>query len=175
MICYDVLRLSKIQCTHTSSAFPPDLIGTLDTNTTIQDITLEGNQIDLGILDEINAILDQRRQPMPSRASSPNLEATVRSVTKNDPNLVEVRLDGMKLAQSHEAEELIDALATNTVVTKISLDNTGIDDSLIAALSLSLVDNRSVTEISLRNNQITSEGCEYVSILCVFCFLIVFL
>ena len=67
------------------------------------------------------------------------------------------------LTHSSETEALIDALASNTVVTKLSFDNTDMDDSLVAALSLALVDNQTITNLSLRNNQITSEGCEYVS------------
>jgi hypothetical protein len=86
----------------------------------------------------------------------------VERVKANDSHLTEVNLDETDLAQSPDAEPLVDALAGNSVVTSLSFNNTGFDDSLIAALSLALVDNESITHISLKGNNITSEGCEYL-------------
>ena len=141
------------------------LIGTLDTNKTLVEINLEGNMIEHSVLEEINAILDERKGSTASvdtRGSS-NLEAIIDRLTADDPNLVEIKLDGTNLAHSSETEDLIDALASNTYVRKVSLSNTGIDDTLMATLSLALVDNQTITHLSLRRNQIGSEGCEYVS------------
>ena len=147
-----------------STPFASDLIGTLEENKTLEEIYLRGNHIDDSVLEEIDAILNERQgSTRVESSSSSELGATVRSLAANDPNLVELMLDGIDLGHSSEAEALIDALASNTVVTKLSFDNTDMDDSLVAALSLALVDNQTITNLSLRNNQITSEGCEYVS------------
>lgn len=57
---------------------------------------------------------------------------------------------------------MFDALSSNMFVTKVSLGSTGIDDASVAALSLALVDNQAISDLSLRDNRITSEGCEYL-------------
>ena len=146
-------------------AAPSDLIGTLESNKTLVEINLSGNHIDADIVEEINAILDERRGGSIGTQSvgSSNLGATVRRLASNDPNLVELKLDGIDLTQSPETDTLFDALASNTYVTSLSFDNTDMDDTMVAALSLALVDNVTITHVSLRDNQITSEGCEYVS------------
>lgn len=141
-----------------------DLIGTLDTNKTIKEISLEGNiQIDLSILQEINDILAARKQMKSGARSSVILDNLVRSVTRNDPDLVELKLDGVQILDTPEIDELIDALSTNCVVRSISFNGTGMDDTTVAALSLSLAENKTITHVSLKDNRITSEGCEYVS------------
>jgi len=99
----------------------------------------------------------------PSSARTNRLAASIRSLRANDPSLVELNLSGMDLVgQISETETLIDALAANTTFTKVLFDDTGFDDTLVATLSLALVDNDSIVHLSLRDNQITSEGCEYL-------------
>ena len=117
-------------------------------------------------MSEVDAIVSQRLPQGASHSSSENemsLSHVLQRVKSNDPTLTEIILDNKNLATTNETEDLFDALAGNTVVKKISLCNTGIDDSLAAALSLALVDNTSINEIFLGDNHITSEGCEYVS------------
>jgi len=139
------------------------LIGTLDTNNTIKEMSLEGNiQIDLSMLQEINDILAARKQMKSGVGSSVILDNLVRSVTSNDPNLVELKLDGVQLVNTPELEDLIDALSTNIVVKSVSFNGTGMDDTMVAALSLSLAENKAITHVSLQDNRITSEGCEYL-------------
>ncbi len=130
----------------------------------IKEISLEGNiQIDLSILQEINDILAARKQVKSRAGPSVILDNLVLSVTRNDPDLVELKLDGVQLLNIPEAEELIDALSTNFVVKSVSFNGTGMDDTMVAALSLSLAENKTITHVSLKDNRITSEGCEYVS------------
>ena len=149
------------------------LIGTLDTNKALQEIDLSGNMIDQSIMEEIDEVLGQRRgggsfrrqassKSSPHQQSrSPGVGGTIQRLAANDPDLTEVNLNGVELAE--DAESLFDATASNKWVTSLNLDNTELDDTMVAALSLALVDNTNITHISLRDNQITSEGCEYVS------------
>lgn len=139
------------------------LIGTLDTNKTLVEIDLTGNMIDHDILEEINEILSARRR-VPSRMRTRNsskLSEIFQSIKSRDPNLTELNLDGIDIANSPEQEELIQAFSSS-IIRKISMNDTGMDDMIIAALSLALVDNTTITHISLQDNGITSEGCEYL-------------
>jgi len=116
-------------------------------------------------MDELDAIVSQRQAQVDERLPDENempLSLVLRSIKSNDPTLTEVLLDNRELAAMHEIEELFDALARNSIVKKVSLCNNGIDDSLAAALSLALVDNTCINEIFLSDNEITSEGCEYL-------------
>lgn len=140
------------------------LLGTLDSNTTIAYIDLSDNQIDDHLMDEIDAITSSRQsRSVPVPMDAEDMSLLIQRIKSDDPNLIEVKLDGINLVNSSETEDLIDALASNTCVTKLSLNNTGIDDTLMATLSLALVDNGAITHLSMRSNQIGSEGCEYVS------------
>lgn len=146
-----------------------DLLGALDTNTTLEAIDLSGNMVDPEILADIREVLSERCGSSRSRGLSPNssvssnLAATVRRIAANDPNLVEVDLYGCDLVHDPDTEALLDRLSSNTHVRKLCVDNTMVDDSFVAALSLALVDNLTITHLSMRDNRITSEGCEYVS------------
>lgn len=142
-----------------------DLIGLLDTNTTLQNINLDGNDIENGILREIDSILKRRKGKISSstsQASQSPLAGAVQCLQTNDPSLVELCLDGMDLTDCPETEAVIDALVGNFVVKRLSFNNTCFDDSLVASLSLSLIENSTITHIMLRDNHITNEGCEYL-------------
>jgi hypothetical protein len=143
------------------------LRGLLETNTTIRSIDLDGNDIDDSIMKDLDDILKKRQvRSSSSMASSLGTESPlagiVQSLRENDPNLVELCLDNLDLTDCPEAEAMIDALAGNTTVLKLSLVNTCFDDSLAAPLSLSLVENNTLTHILLRDNLITDEGCDYL-------------
>ena len=143
-----------------------DLRGLLETNTTIRSIDLDGNDIDDSIMKDLDDILKKRQvRSSSSMASSLGTESPlagiVQSLRENDPNLVELCLDNLDLTDCPEAEAMIDALAGNTTVMKLSLVNTCFDDSLAAPLSLSLVENNTLTHILLRDNLMTDEGCDY--------------
>lgn len=147
--------------------FSSDLIGTLDTNKTLVEINLSrNNMIDHSILEEINEILEERADPtmraIPTSSGNLSLASVLHRLRENDPSLTELKLSGTDLSQTPETDDLVDALAFNTSVTTLTLDNTSTDDTLAASLSLALADNQSITSISLRDNQITSEGAEYL-------------
>ena len=185
MCCATVTFFVCLSCPHSDSSFfvELDLIGILDSNTTLEEINLYGNMIDSGALEEINALLNKRRkskstkeknhlydrQSQTGRSSSDDelevesLSYIVERIKSNDPTLTQLLLDNRQLGCSHETENLFDALSTNTYVNKISLRNNEIDDSLVATLSLALADNTAISEVFLSDNVITSEGCEYVS------------
>ena len=140
------------------------LIGALDTNQTIREIDLRGNSIDHEILDELDEILKERRGDDPSLVPSIvslDLNRIMAGLATNDDDLIEVKLDGVDM-EAAELEALVEALGSNTSVMSLSLNNTKFDDTLMAALSLSLVDNTKLENLSLRNNDITSEGIEYL-------------
>lgn len=145
-----------------------DLIGLLDTNTTIMSIDLSNNDIGDSVLREIDDILVARRQ-IPSSSSvasslvaESQLAGIVERLKSNDRSMTELCLDNIDLTNCPETEDMIDALIGNNAVTKLSLVNTCFDDGLAASLSLSLVDNTTITHIILRNNHMTDEGCDYL-------------
>ena len=184
MCCATITFFVFLSCPHSDSSFfvELDLIGILDSNTTLEEINLSGNMIDSGVLEEIYALLNKGRkskskeknhpydrQSKAGRSSSDDgsddesLSSIVERINSNDPSLTQLLLDNRHLGCSHETENLFDALSKNTYVNKISLRNNEIDDRLIAALSLALADNTAISHVFLSDNVITSEGCEYVS------------
>ena len=184
MCCATITFFVFLSCPHSDSSFfvELDLIGILDSNTTLEEINLSGNMIGSGVLEEIYAQFNKGRkskskeknhpydrQSKAGRSSSDDgsddesLSSIVERINSNDPSLTQLLLDNRHLGCSHETENLFDALSKNTYVNKISLRNNEIDDRLIAALSLALADNTAISHVFLSDNVITSEGCEYVS------------
>ncbi|KAL7551352.1 hypothetical protein ACHAWF_014543 [Thalassiosira exigua] len=127
-------------------------------------VLLESN----GTLTDINDIAatlaerQGRSSILTDSVVSDNLEDTLERMVANDLNLTEVWLNGFDLSQTFETDAIFEALTSNTYVTSILLNATEMDDTLVAALSLALVDNSTVTRLSLRDNNIGSVGCEYV-------------
>jgi hypothetical protein len=167
------------------------LLDILDSNTTLEEINLFGNLVNISLLNEINALLNKRRRKSFHRdsdsESNSSWQRLGRFVTKvssrtqekaidkmsiseiaerilaNDPTLTQLVLDNRQLGDSaSETEELFEALSANTYIKKVSLRNNAIDDSLVAALSLALADNIVISHVLLSGNLITSDGCEYV-------------
>ena len=112
---------------------------------------------------EIDEVVDEVEGAQGSSTAELGLKATISNLAANDRNLIELKLDGIDLVGNSDTDAMFDALATNTVVTRLLFDNTYADDTLVEALSLALITNQTVTHVSLRDNEITSEGCEYVS------------
>ena len=166
------------------------MLDILDSNTTLEEINLFGNLVDISLLNEINALLNKRRRKSfhgdSDSESNSSWQRLGRFVTKvsrsaqekavdksiseiaerilaNDPTLTQLVLDNRQLgASASETEELFEALSNNTYIKKVSLRNNAIDDSLAAALSLALADNIVISHVLLSGNLITSDGCEYV-------------
>lgn len=167
------------------------MLDILDSNTTLEEINLFGNLVNISLLNEINALLNKRRRKSfhgdsdsESNSSWQRLGRFVQKVSRssqekaidkmsiseiaqrilaNDPTLTQLVLDNRQLgASASETEELFEALSNNTYIKKVSLRNNAIDDSLAAALSLALADNIVISHVLLRGNLITSDGCEYV-------------
>ena len=141
------------------------MIGLLDTNATIQSIDLGGNDIDDVLLKHINDTLKKRKASSASLASQATegpLEGLVDTLNSNDSRFTVLCLDDVDLTHCQETEAVIDALAINNTVQKLSLINTAFDDTFAASLSLSLVENKTITHILLSDNLITNEGCDYL-------------
>lgn len=156
------------------------LLGTLDSNSTLSHVDLRENPVEDHLLAEIEAITVPRQSQAGQdrgNASGGSLLDVIRRVRSNDPQLRELELDNRPSSDLREMEAIVNALAANTSVSFLSMCNSNVDDSLIAALSLVLAENTSVEEILLSDNQITSEGCEYVSGDCLdpFSFLTIFM
>lgn len=171
------------------------MLDILDSNTTLEEINLFGNLVNISLLNEINALLNKRRRKSfhgdsDSSKSNSSWQRLGRFVTKvsrsaqekaidktsiseiaerilaNDPTLTQLVLDNRQLgASASETEELFEALSNNTYIKKVSLRNNAIDDSLVAALSLALAENIVISHVLLSGNLITSDGCEYVRLL----------
>ena len=86
----------------------------------------------------------------------------VECIASDSSDVTELTLNGINLVESTQTEALIDALASNTHVEQVNMDGCEMDDTLVSVLSLALVENKNITSISLRDNNITSEGCEYL-------------
>jgi Ran GTPase-activating protein (RanGAP) involved in mRNA processing and transport len=143
------------------------LIGTLESNDVLREVDLEGNAIDDDLIDDVYEILDQRPQlSIAASAQASNGEVSLGEIVDrlfaDDPELVELSLDNMDLAESPEFDALVDALTTNEMVSKLSLNATNLDDANVESLTTALADNKTLTYISLRDNQITDEGCESI-------------
>lgn len=139
------------------------LLGTLDSNKTLAYLDLSGNPIDPYLLNEIDSIVSSRQsRSKVRRGGEEPLDIVLQRLIRNDPSLTELLLDSKQLSNLPDTEPIFDALANNSCVTKLSLRNNGIDDGLVASLSLALVDNTSITHIWLNDNAITSGGCEYL-------------
>jgi len=126
------------------------LFGIFETNKTLMDINLFGNNVDPDLLEEFNTMMLERR---------PSL---VECIASDSSDVTDLTLNGINLVESTQTEALIDALASNTHVEQVNMDGCEMDDTLVSVLSLALVENKSITSISLRDNNITSEGCEYL-------------
>lgn len=140
------------------------LIGTLNANETLREIKLSGNQIDNVITEEIHAMLNERQGAASSLMSSEmSLPVLLQRVIGNDQTLTQLELDNRPDdMKSQEIEAIIKALAENNFVTKLSLCNNDLDDNFVADLSMALVYDNTITHVFLRDNRITSEGCEYL-------------
>ena len=160
-----VINLVDSDSMTTHQFFFLDLIGLLDTNATIQSIDLGGNDIDDVLLKHINDTLKKRKASSASLASQATegpLEGLVDTLNSNDSRFTVLCLDDVDLTHCQETEAVIDALAINNTVEKLSLINTAFDDTFAASLSLSLVENKTITHILLSDNLITDEGCDYL-------------
>jgi hypothetical protein len=87
----------------------------------------------------------------------------VNRAATNDPTLRIIALDNKKsIGHNDDGEQLWSALVNNQFVECLSLRNSNVDDGQISALSIALMDNRSISRLWLENNVITSEGAEYL-------------
>ena len=86
-----------------------------------------------------------------------SIQSLIDSVSKNDPNLVEVDLDGKDLTREDETA-LFKALAQNDCVTTLSLRKNKIANEGAEELANALKDNSTLTHIYLEENMITSNG-----------------
>jgi hypothetical protein len=58
---------------------------------------------------------------------------------------------------------IIEGLSHTKFVTEVSLCNNDLDGTFVASPSMPLVYDQTITHVLLSENQITSDGCEYVS------------
>lgn len=112
------------------------LLRTLDGNPMMEGTGLERNQCNANVL-EYRPNLEGTQRPQSSVIhDSSGLGTTIGSLTANNRDLTELRLLGLDLARSSQAEDLFDALALDLVITTLLLDNTCVDATLVAHLSL---------------------------------------
>lgn len=87
----------------------------------------------------------------------------VRRAADNDHAMKIISLDNKKtIGHNDDGERLWSALATNQFVECLSLRNSNLNDAQVSALSVALMDNRIISRIWLENNDISSEGAEYL-------------
>jgi len=137
----------------------------LDSNTTIVSLDLSGNLVDEHIMDEIESLLSERKSQVRSSpvGDEMSLSVLLQRVIGNDPTLTQLELDNRPDdMMSHEIGAIIEGLAQNNFVTKLSLCNNDLGDSFVADLSMALVYDQTLTHVYLSGNKITSEGCEYL-------------
>eukprot|EP00985_Skeletonema_marinoi_P018951 scaffold10716_cov91-Skeletonema_marinoi.AAC.5 len=98
------------------------------------------------------------------------LEQLLYQIEQNDPSLRELILDGITtppLSSSPQQQQppplsfkhlevLIEAIGPNTSIKKCSLQHSQITNEIASMLALALVDNTTMTSLSLRGNDLTS-------------------
>ena len=122
--------------------------------------------VDEDLMEAIDAIVSQREPQLGNSSTSNEMSLSVllQRVIGNDRTLTQLELDNRPHdMMSHEIGAIIEGLSHNNFVTEISLCNNDLDDTFVASLSMALVYDETITHVLLSDNQITSDGCEYVS------------
>ncbi|KAL3776203.1 hypothetical protein HJC23_011070 [Cyclotella cryptica] len=87
---------------------------------------------------------------------------TLESISKNDPNLVNVVLNGFAINEAKLAT-LAMALLSNQHVKSLYLHNVGINAKGANLLAFMLRSNKTLKHLSLNDNKIGSEGCAAIA------------
>ena len=122
--------------------------------------------VDEDLMEAIDAIVSQWEPQLGNSSTSNEMSLSVllQRVIGNDRTLTQLELDNRPHdMMSHEIGAIIEGLSHNNFVTEISLCNNDLDDTFVASLSMALVYDETITHVLLSDNQITSDGCEYVS------------
>ena len=138
----------------------------LASNLSIISLDLGGNMVDEDLMEAIDAIVSQWEPQLGNSSTSNEMSLSVllQRVIGNDRTLTQLELDNRPHdMMSHEIGAIIEGLSHNNFVTEISLCNNDLDDTFVASLSMALVYDETITHVLLSDNQITSDGCEYVS------------
>lgn len=88
----------------------------------------------------------------------PQLSTLHTQMVNNHSSIRELVLDGLPPAAlaMEEAELLLDALGTNTSVKRLSMRYSHVENTIASMFALALVDNTSLTQLSLEGNQMTT-------------------
>jgi len=87
---------------------------------------------------------------------------TLESIAKNDPNTVNVVLNGFAINEAKLAT-LAMSLVSNKYVKSLYLQNVGIDAKGANLLAFALRSNKTLEHLSLNDNKIGSEGCAAIA------------
>eukprot|EP00731_Ephydatia_muelleri_P029053 Em0020g697a len=92
-----------------------------------------------------------------------NVDEIIASVLADNPSVTEVNLNNVSKVTSENLDQLIEALVTNTHISKLQLANTRLKDSHALALAQLLTTNTTMLSLNLESNRIGREGIKALS------------
>lgn len=87
-----------------------------------------------------------------------DLDRTLQSIRKNDPNIKEVNLNNIENIPKEMLVDFVNALKKNKHVKTFSMTNVGADENIAFALANMLRENRSIITLNIESNFITGKG-----------------
>ncbi|XP_072276879.1 leiomodin-3 [Pyxicephalus adspersus] len=87
-----------------------------------------------------------------------DLDRTLQSIRKNDPNVKEVNLNNIENIPKEMLIDFVNALKKSKHVKTFSMTNVGADENIAFALANMLRENRSITTLNIESNFITGKG-----------------
>ncbi|CAI9602613.1 unnamed protein product [Staurois parvus] len=87
-----------------------------------------------------------------------DLDRTLQSIRKNDPNIKEVNLNNIENIPKEMLVDFVNALKKNKHVKTFSMTNVGADENVAFSLANMLRENRSITTLNIESNFITGKG-----------------
>ncbi|KAM5147785.1 leiomodin-3 [Mantella aurantiaca] len=87
-----------------------------------------------------------------------DLDRTLQSIRKNDPNIKEVNLNNIENIPKEMLIDFVNAMKKNKHVKTFSMTNVGADENIAFALANMLRENRSIATLNIESNFITGKG-----------------
>ncbi|XP_018410922.1 PREDICTED: leiomodin-3 [Nanorana parkeri] len=87
-----------------------------------------------------------------------DLDRTLQSIRKNDPNIKEVNLNNIENIPKEMLLDFVNALKKSKHVKTFSMTNVGADENIAFTLANMLRENRSITTLNIESNFITGKG-----------------
>lgn len=103
-----------------------------------------------------------KASPVNEPPNPTDVDATLKKVQANNPDLKEVNLNNIKNIPIHILREYCEALKTNTHVTNFTLVNTRSNDAVASAVGDMLKINRTLRCVNVESNFISGDGIKHI-------------